>query len=31
MDPSLIVLPGHGTFSTIGDERKFNPYIGGLS
>lgn len=31
MDPSLIVLAGHGTFSTIGDERKFNPYIGGLS
>lgn len=30
MDPALIVLPGHGTFSTIGDEKENNPYIGGL-
>ena len=28
MDPDLIVLPGHATTSTIGDERKNNPYMG---
>lgn len=28
MDPSIIVLPGHGTFSTIGDEKKYNPFMG---
>ncbi len=29
MDPDLIVLPGHGTISTIGDEKENNPYMGG--
>ena len=27
MDPDLIVLPGHGTKSTIGYERENNPFI----
>lgn len=31
LDDSTVVLPGHGPKSTIGDERRFNPFIEGLS
>jgi glyoxylase-like metal-dependent hydrolase (beta-lactamase superfamily II) len=31
LDDSTVVLPGHGNSTTIGDERRFNPYIEGLS
>ena len=31
LDDSTVVLPGHGNATTIGDERRFNPYIEGLS
>lgn len=29
LDDNIILYPGHGEYSTIGDERKYNPYIGG--
>ncbi len=28
LDDNLIVLPGHGESSTIGEEKKYNPYLG---
>ena len=28
---ATVVLPGHGTSTTIGDERRFNPYCKDLS
>lgn len=31
LDDATVVLPGHGPKSTIGDERRFNPFIEGLS
>lgn len=31
LDDDTVVLPGHGPKSTIGDERRFNPFIEGLS
>jgi hydroxyacylglutathione hydrolase len=31
LDDNTVVLPGHGSSTTIGDERRFNPYIEGLS
>lgn len=24
----MVVLPGHGGFTTVGDEKKYNPYVG---
>lgn len=29
LDDDYTVLPGHGEVSTVGDERKFNPFLGG--
>lgn len=29
LDDSIILYPGHGEYTTIGDERKHNPYING--
>lgn len=29
LDDNIILYPGHGEYSTIGDERKYNPYING--
>lgn len=26
---NIILYPGHGEYTTIGDERKYNPYLGG--
>jgi hydroxyacylglutathione hydrolase len=31
LDDKTVVLPGHGNATTIGDERRFNPFIEGLS
>ncbi len=31
LQDSTVVLPGHGNSTTIGEERRFNPYIEGLS
>jgi hydroxyacylglutathione hydrolase len=31
LDDKTVVLPGHGNATTIGDERRSNPYIEGLS
>lgn len=31
LDDPTVVLPGHGDATTIGDERRFNPFIEGLS
>jgi glyoxylase-like metal-dependent hydrolase (beta-lactamase superfamily II) len=31
LDDSTVVLPGHGNSTTIGAERRLNPYIEGLS
>jgi glyoxylase-like metal-dependent hydrolase (beta-lactamase superfamily II) len=31
LDDKTVVLPGHGNATTIGAERRFNPYIEGLS
>ena len=31
LDDKTVVLPGHGKATTIGDERRSNPYIEGLS
>jgi hydroxyacylglutathione hydrolase len=31
LDDKTVVLPGHGDSTTIGDERRFNPFIEGLS
>jgi hydroxyacylglutathione hydrolase len=28
LDDSTLVFPGHGPPSTIGAERRFNPYLG---
>lgn len=28
LDDNIIVLPGHGASSTIGEEKKYNPYLG---
>ncbi|MGN9165633.1 MBL fold metallo-hydrolase [Tissierellaceae bacterium HCP3S3_D8] len=28
LDDNIIVLPGHGAPSTIGEEKKYNPYLG---
>ncbi|WP_156738068.1 MBL fold metallo-hydrolase, partial [Mycobacterium scrofulaceum] len=31
LDDDTVVLPGHGNATTIGAERRFNPFIEGLS
>ena len=31
LDDKTVVLPGHGNATTIGAERRGNPYIAGLS
>src|SRR4051812_36056193 len=31
LDDSTVVLPGHGSSTTIGAERRFNPFLEGLS
>ena len=31
LDDKTVVLPGHGNSTTIGAERRFNPFLEGLS
>ncbi len=31
LDDDTVVLPGHGPMSTIGLERRFNPFLEGLA
>lgn len=31
LDDDTVVLPGHGPKTTIGAERRFNPFLQGLS
>jgi glyoxylase-like metal-dependent hydrolase (beta-lactamase superfamily II) len=31
LDDETVVLPGHGNSTTIGAERRFNPFLEGLS
>jgi hydroxyacylglutathione hydrolase len=28
LDDDMVILPGHGPFTTIGEEKKHNPYVG---
>ncbi len=31
LDDDMVVLPGHGPFTTVGEEKRMNPYVGVLA